>query len=405
MGKMILLVVLGCYIILGRYMFSNNDIANDAINNVVDYYGSAEAKHIAASGANLAVAKLYKDKTWSGNISNESFSGGKLNVEVDVDTSLGTGGRRVISIGKYTNANSIIQDTVIVNLNIAYFSKYMMFSNIIPSNGYYVTGDVMDGPFHTNSRLNISGSPIFRGRVTMGQGPMKLDNWYDTPNPQFIGGYEYGVHVNMPSNLGVIKDAANTGGYYKKADCWITFNDNNTVSIGHSATSIDTTAPLSVLAPNGIIAIEGTIHIKGKIDGSATVASIKHNMYLDDDVGVVDDPQTDPHSDQMLGLCSEKKIYVTDNTANKHDININAAMFTLDSFEAENYGSRGKCGFINLYGSLAQNTDGYTGSGTSGSGVKDGFNLNYKYDQRFYTSMAPPEFPTTDRFQILSWWE
>ena len=59
---------------------------------------------------------------------------------------------------------------------------------------------------------------------------------------------------------------------------------------------------------------------------------------------------------------------------------------------------------FNLRGSLAQNTDGYTGSGSSGSGVSNGFNLNYKYDNRFFT-MAPPEFPTTDRFQILSWWE
>ncbi len=168
--------------------------------------------------------------------------------------------------------------------------------------------------------------------------------------------------------------------------------------------SIDTTVAVSSLAPNGVIAIEGTIHIKGKIAGNVTVAAIKNDMYLDDDIGVVKDPTSNPSSTQMLGLCSEKKIYVTDNAANKSNINITAAMFTLDSFEAQNYSTRGKCGFINLRGSLAQNTDGYTGSGSSGSGVSNGFNLNYKYDNRFFT-MAPPEFPTTDRFQILSWWE
>ncbi len=236
MGKMVLLIVLGSYIILGRYMFSNNDIANDAVNNVIDYYSSAEAKHIAASGANLAVSKLYKDNTWSGSINNENFSGGDLNVEVEVDTTLGLGGRRVISVGKYHDSDKYIQDTVIVNLNIAYFSKYMMFSNIIPSNGYYVTGDTMDGPFHTNSRLNVSGRPVFKGRVTMGTGPMKLDSWYATPDPEFIGGYEYGVKVNMPTTLGVIKDAAKTGGFYVKKNTWITFNNNETVSIGYSST-------------------------------------------------------------------------------------------------------------------------------------------------------------------------
>ncbi len=404
MGKMVLLIVLGSYIILGRYMFSNNDIANDAVNNVIDYYGSAHAKHIAASGANLAVSALYKDKNWKEKIDNEDFSGGKLDVEVIVDTTLGVGGRRVISIGKYFDSGKNIQDTVIVGLNIAYFSKYMMFSDVIPSNGYYVTGDTMDGPFHTNSKLNVSGRPVFKGRVTMGQGPMKLDNWYAKADPLFIGGYEYGVKVDMPNSLGVLKSAAKSGGFYKKDDAWITFNNNGTVSIGYTSTSIDTTAPISLLAPNGVLAIEGTIHIKGKIAGNVTVAAIKGDIYLDDDIGVVDDPVSNPGSTQMLGLCSEKKIYVTDNLPNKTNINITAAMFTLDRFEAENYASRGKCGFINMHGSLAQETDGFTGSGSSGSGVANGFNLNYKYDQRFFTA-APPEFPTTDRFQILSWWE
>ena len=38
MGKMVLLVVLGSFIIIGRYMMSNNDVANDAVANVIDYY-------------------------------------------------------------------------------------------------------------------------------------------------------------------------------------------------------------------------------------------------------------------------------------------------------------------------------------------------------------------------------
>ena len=126
-------------------------------------------------------------------------------------------------------------------------------------------------------------------------------------------------------------------------------------------------------------------------------------MYLDDDIGVVDNPKTNPNSNQYLGLCSEKKIIVTDNTPNKHDINISAAMFTLERFEVENYKTRGNCGYINLYGSLAQDADGITGVGNK-STLSSGFNLNYKFDPRYYTN-APPEFPTTNRYQLLSWWE
>ena len=63
-------------------------------------------------------------------------------------------------------------------------------------NGYYVTGDTMDGPFHTNSTLNVSGRPGFKGHVTMGNGPMKSRYWYATADPLFIGGYEYGIKID-----------------------------------------------------------------------------------------------------------------------------------------------------------------------------------------------------------------
>ncbi len=71
MGKMILLVVLGSFIIMGRYMMSNNDMANDAVANVIDYYASANAKHIAASGANLAMGQINKNLSWRTGYKNE----------------------------------------------------------------------------------------------------------------------------------------------------------------------------------------------------------------------------------------------------------------------------------------------------------------------------------------------
>ena len=404
MGKMILLVVMGSFIIMGRYMMSNNDVANDAIANVVDYYETANAKHIAASGANLAMGKLKNDLHWRTGFSNETFSEGKLYVDLIDDNTLGIGGLRIVSVGKVDN----IKDTVIVNLKLEFYNKYLMFVNVNPMNGYYVTGDTMDGPFHTNSTLNISGSPVFKGHVTMGKGPMKLSDWYAPFDPLFIGGYEYGVKIDYPNSLDNLGVAAKNGGWYKKTnDIWMTFNNDNTVTYKTSPTGTETTSDIKSLAPNGVIAIEGNIHVQGKISGSVTLTALMKSgggdIYLDDDVGTVDDPRTDPNSNQYLGLCSEKRIVVTDNAANKHDINISAAMFSLERFEVENYGTVGYCGHINLFGSLAQDADGITGVGNKSS-ITSGFNLNYKFDPRYFTT-APPEFPTTDRFQLLSWWE
>ncbi len=403
MGKMILLVVMGGYIIIGRYMMSNNDVANDAVANVVDYYETANAKHIAASGANLAMGELKSDLKWRTGFSNEAFSEGKLNVDLIDDNSLGNGGLRIVSVGEVAN----IKDTVIVNLKLEFYNKYLMFINVNPMNGYYVTGDTMDGPFHTNATLNISGRPVFKGHVTMGKGPMKLSDWYAPADPLFIGGYEYGVKIDYPSNLDNLASAAKSGGWYTKKDIWMTFNNDNTVTYKDSPTGAETTEDIKTLAPNGVIAVEGNIHVQGKIAGDVTLTALMKSgggdIYLDDDVGVVDDPKTNPASNQYLGLCSEKRIVVADQPANKHDINISAAMFTLERFEVENYKTVGYCGHINLFGSLAQQADGITGVGNKSS-ITSGFNLNYKFDQRYFTK-APPEFPTTDKYQLLSWWE
>jgi hypothetical protein len=403
MGKMVLLVVLGSYFLIGNFLRNNGDTSTDTVTNVVNYYAQTNSKHIASSAANLAVANVYKDKKWKSGFKDLEFSNGKMNVSVSDEPSLGPGGVRILAIGQYFG----YKDSVIVDLNVAYFSKYMMFSDKMPSNGYYVTGDTMDGPFHTNGKLNISGKPIFKGRVTMGQGPMKLSSWYAKPEPEFVGGYEYGVNISMPKDLGTIESAAKSNGFYFDGDLWITFNNDNTVSYRTSAGGPDSTFDIKTLAPNGVLAVKGDVRLKGNISGAVTVAALKDgskgNVYLEDDVGVVDDPRKNPKSQEMLGICAEQGIIVSDNTPNKSSINITAAMFTLKSFVVENVYSRGPSGYINLYGSLTQDTDGITGVGAAGKLIS-GFHLNYKYDERYFLD-APPEFPLTDRFQILSWWE
>jgi len=399
MGKMIILLVLGSYLIIGSIMRNNNNISNDSVQNVVDYYIKANAKHIASSGANLAVSNVFRNRFWRTGYNNINFSEGLIKVTLTDDAKLGVGGVRILSVGKYMG----YQDSVIVDMNLSYYSKYLMFSNTIPSNGYYVTGDTMDGPFHTNSVLNISGKPVFKGRVTMGKGPMKLSSWYAPPAPEFWGGYEYGVDIPMQGNLNNLASAALVNGFKVNGKLWLTLNGNNTITFKTSATGKDSTIALNLLAPNGVIYATDDVRVKGKISGSLTIAS-KEKIWIDDDIGVVDDPRINPASKQMLGLCSEEEIMITDNSANNNNVEITAAMYTNSSLEAEHYSTRPAAGYLKLLGSLTQDTDGFTGAGVTKGGVKNGFNLNYKFDDRLFLS-APPSFPLTDRMQLLSWWE
>jgi hypothetical protein len=398
MGKMIILVVLGSYFILGTIMINNGNVATDTVDNVVDYYSRANAKHIASSGANLALGKIAADLSWNTGYHDVDFSGGKMNVDIISDTTIGPNGLQIFSTSDYQG----YKDSVIVEIARTYYSRYLMYIHKNPG-GYYVTGDTMNGPFWSDDQLWTKGKPVFKGRVFLGKG-VKKETWKSDPaEPQFWGGYEYvKPEAAMLGSMSGLSSEASARGFNTDKELWLTLNNNNTVSYRFTKTGTDSTILLSEFAPNSVIFSSKDIHLQGKIDGSLTVVSNK-NIWLDDDVGVVDDPKVNPSSTEMLGIVANSKIYVTDNPANNDDINITAAMYTNTSFEAENYGSRPIAGHINLYGSLTQNTDGYTGV-ISGTSLIHGFNLNYSYDWRYFTS-APPLFPLTDRMQVLRWWE
>ena len=398
MGKMIILMVLGSYFIIGTILINNGNMAKDTVENVVDYYSMANAKHIACSGANLALAKISNNLSWNTGYHNVDFSGGKMNVDIIPDISIGPNGVRIFSASDYQG----YKDSVIVEIARTFYSRYLMYIHKNPG-GYYVTGDTMNGPFWTDDKLWTKGKPVFKGRVFLGNG-LKKETWKGDPaEPEFWGGYTYvKPEPAMLGSMSNLSSEASAMGFNTDKELWLTLNNNNTVSYRFKKTGTDSTVLLSALAPNSIIYSSKNIHLKGKIDGSLTVVS-NMNIWLDDDVGVVDDPRTNPGSAEMLGIVANKKIFVTNNSANNDDINITAAMYTNQSFEAEDLFSRPKGGHINLYGSLTQNQDGYTGV-ISGKSLTHGYNLNYNYDWRFSTS-APPLFPLTDRIQILKWWE
>jgi hypothetical protein len=166
----------------------------------------------------------------------------------------------------------------------------------------------------------------------------------------------------------------------------------------------------STFAPNGVIfADNAVLRVSGVVKGQYTVgvsgSSGKGDVYLDGDVTYNTNPKTDPHSTDLLGIVANNNVWITDNTANQNNINIDAAIFCqTGGFGAENYSSGSPRGTINLLGGITQHERRAVGTFSYGGNIATGYNKRYYYDNRLMYS-SPPSYPNTGIFEIVSWYE
>ena len=116
-----------------------------------------------------------------------------------------------------------------------------------------------------------------------------------------------------------------------------------------------------------------------------------------------------PGAPDMLGLCADSAIIISDNannnTADNHGVDIQAALFSLNAgLGAENYNSGGPRGMIRLIGGISQKERAPVGNLNSDGSIKNGYSKSYKYDERLMVQ-SPPYYPTTGSYEILSWYE
>jgi len=286
------------------------------------------------------------------------------------------------------------------------FSKFGYFS-AVEGSIYWITGDTVWGPFHTEDKLRVSGNPVFMGKATAKKGLYKT-SW---SHPEFHGGFQSGVSISLPANMNPMKAAGLSAGHYVSGvDVSLTLNADGTITY-QEGTDPAQTVPLSTYAPNGVVVVDGgNVHLKGTLSGRLTIGALdggvsgKGNVWLDDDV-VYSTPPTDPSCNDMLGIAADNNVWIADNAANNSDINIDASIFCKDGgFGAENYSTRPVSGTINLTGGIQQYKRNAVGTFGSGGVINHGFHKNYRYDNRLLTDL-PPEYPTTGSYEILSWYE
>ncbi len=401
-GRAVLFLVLGfsvIYLVLGQNF---GRISNDSVKNYVEYYGNTVAHNVAVSGANLAANQVFLDPTWTAGYNNISFDGGTMNVSVNILDSF-RNIRQIVSNSTFENYSSVVK----VTLQPSSFSKFAYYS-VNENNIWWVSGDTVFGPFHTQDYLRVAGHPVYEGKATILK---KIVYYNSSSKPLFYGGFQQGVNLPLPtSGVSALENASNNGGhtFLNHDTVYVTFAADS-LRYKFSATGPQTTVLASAFAPNGaIVADNAVLRIQGTVKGQYTVgasgSSGKGNIYIDDNVVYNSDPRTTPNSTDLLGIVSKNNVYITNNAANNHSINIDASIYTeTGGFGAQDYSSRPPSGTIYLLGGITQYSRLPVGTFNS-YGIVSGFYKNYKYDNRLMFS-SPPFFPNTGSFEIVSWYE
>ena len=438
-GKAQLLLVLGfalIFMILG-YLWS--DLSSRSVDNQVDYYKETIAHNLAVSGANLACSEIYRDATWNAGITDLEFFNGEIDVEV---TKIGPSLDIVLVTSQGTYMG--VTHTVLVKLRDSYFSKFAWYIGNASAKDF-ITGDIVWGPFHSQSFLNIVGDPKFYGAVTTFKGikPSPSQMASLGYNPFFSVPPRSGVDIPYPNNYQFVEEkqkAIDGGSHFESTDLWLTFYDDGTVSYRTGTgddlstyTLIDSLA-LTDFANEGVIYLaKGDIYLSGTLNGQIQIVSGEAsgigngNVYLVDDMVYAEDPMVEvvengetirwdyTESDDMMGLMATNNVRVAtsvesggyaNNVANK-DIEINAFVFCAQGgVQLQDYnGVNTDCGTFLVKGGVVAAKEELIAKLDGDGNIVAGFDRYVVFDEREGLIEIPPYFIPTGLYEIFSWLE
>lgn len=416
MGRFTIILVVGFAIIAGGLKLNHGRLSRQAQEISTERYLEQTARNITTSGVNLCLQQISQNFNWRSGFNNLALNGGSVScniVDSSVDSNLTLNQLRITATGTYAGKST----TAVVLMAKSAFSEFAYFTNVEPLI-YFITGDTLKGPIHTNGQFHISGDPVFYGLVSS-----VASSWYGSGHPQFKGGTNFGCpNIQLPTDLSILEGQAQNGGTSFQGNVNLEFLNNGTFNweVFHTETQtvkikdkwvtitntvIDSSGNVDIAATNGVIATENgaDVHVKGILDGQVTVLS-EGNIWIEDDIVYKQNPLTDYTADDLLGLISKNNIYVADNAANQNNCIINATLMALNtSFSVQNYNTGTLRGTLTIVGGIVQNQRGPVGTMRGGI-IKTGYLKKYIYDQRFLTQ-APPNYPVFSRTSVISWYE
>ena len=308
------------------------------------------------------------------------------------------------STGIYKNASK----TLILTVRQISYSRYIYLTNLESRSGtniWFIGGDIVRGPLHTNDQLNIFNDPTFEGPVSSVSDSI---NYYHGPppldNPDFQESLTLGApKIKLPTSADIlngIKTAAQqSGGVYLTGNSTVTLLSNGTMNVtndGRGLTGVVnagqnwTNHNVPLPQNNSLYVNNGNLNISGILAGQLTVGT-NNNIYIVGDLLYNSDPRTNPSSTDMMGIVSQNNVII--DSAAPYNLEIDGYIIALNtSFSMENYASLMK-GTLILYGGITQVERGAVGTFNANTGHKaSGYTKDYNYDERFQ-NVAPAYFP------------
>jgi hypothetical protein len=425
-GKASIFLVLGFGMIILVIGLNYGNIANSSVQNEVDYYSSTKAYNIAVSGAQVALNQLFLDIDWDAGYSNSSLDDGEFDAAVTKNGDMIT----LTSIGEYNN----VSREVTVKLKPSSYAKFAWYIDNMSSK-IFVDGDTVYGPFHSQSTLNIGGSPVFFGKVTTQRGfspdPSRwASNGFD---PEFYAGFSTGVDIPFTTtDYSAQKTVAQEGvdsyggsSLFMNTDLWLNFNADGTVTYrtgsgsDTSSYSPPVTEALTTFAPTGVIYLgKGNIYMQGTLSGQVSVVTGESsglgqgNVYAIGDIKYNEASMTyaggndyEPTaSTDMLGIMTTNNFIIADVPANENDVIIDASIFcNSGGVMAENLNHLEDRGRLYITGGVVAAKEELIVK-IENDGTFKGYRKHVVYDERFLLT-GPPEFPLTESYEIVSWYE
>lgn len=413
-GKASLIVIMGFSMLFLVFGQKFGVVSNQAVQDYIDYNTETIAHNIAVSGANIAANGLFRNPNWAPIGYPKNFQGGTLDLRVTANGAL----REMVSTANYGGYKSEVKFTITPN-SFSQYAYYSTYERSSPTGAdiWWNGGDVVYGPFHTQDNLRVANHPEFRGKTTSHKGNLIYKTKKSTDAPIITGQYtpyvDLAIPTNSVENMEVFAD--DDGRKFEGHDTVYIKFDRDSIRYKYSYSSKYVAEYLPDFAPNGLIyAKDAVVRLQGTVKGKYTVgcssssaSTGKGTIWLDDDIVYDKNPTIYPNSTDVLGICAENYVWVTDNKANSQnkDINIQASIFCENwGFGAQKFDTRVKSGNINLLGGIQQNYRQAVGTFDGSGNIVSGFSKKYYYDSRL-GSMSPPFYPGLATFRILSWLE
>lgn len=269
---------------------------------------------------------------------------------------------------------------------------------------WFISGDHLNGPVHTNSHLHISGDPAFSDLVkTVDDFITYMHGGPPDDNPQFAQGVQLGVEpISTPSKALDLRTAAVQEGVHLTGQTTLSLKSDGTMDVTNSNNNwVNQNMPLP---NNGAVFVTGgDVYISGTLNGQLSVGT-NNNVVVTNNITYNTDPQLNPSSTDMLGLIAEKDVVVSQDAP--YDLTIQASVMALgNSFLVENWWTGSPKGTLTVYGGIIQDYRGPVGTFNSSTNQKvSGYSKNYLYDSRLRNN-PPPFYPTTGDYISLSWRE